>query len=271
MMRSVCFFLVGFILSLWTTEVVAEAENRIRAKNEKELAYLKKHPAVQQMLKDLPANYQIEPKIHYTWSDDERRPLPRLIALVPLNPNGKPDGAAHYFGGEERVVPFKNGQKEGTEKSFSLVKQERRLVSETPWKSGKIHGMKKVYHPSNRKLYMEVPYEKGQRQGMEKTYDLPGRLIKTTPYKDNKNHGKVVEYYAGTKQAKKVIPFRSGKVHGVVREYYEDGKLKRELPAQDDRFHGIEKAFDEKGQPTRIRYWLDDEIVTKEEYIRQTN
>jgi antitoxin component YwqK of YwqJK toxin-antitoxin module len=266
-MPSVCISIAGFICGLCTVE----AENRISAKNNEELAYLTKHPAVQQMLKGLPTNYKIEPKIQYIWSDDEGKPLPHLISLVPLNPKGKPDGAARYFGGEERIVPFRNGKKEGTEKSFSLAERERRLVSETPWKRGKIHGMKKVYHRSNSKLYMEVTYEKGQRQGMEKTYDLPGRLIKATPYKDNKTHGKVIEYHAGTKQAKKVIPFRSGKVHGVVCEYYEDGSLKRELPAQDDRFHGIEKAFDEKGQPTRTRYWLDDEIVSKEEFQKQTN
>ncbi|MDA1137032.1 MAG: hypothetical protein O3B01_00495 [Planctomycetota bacterium] len=260
-------FLSGCVLCM----SAAVAETRIRAEDEKDLEFLTKHPEVKKMLEEIPANYLVEPKVLYTWSDDEGKPIPRLISLVPLNPVGKPDGNAHYFGVEERIVPFRNGQKEGTEKSYMVVGREHRVVSETPWKNGKIDGVKKVFHRANDKLYMEVSYEDGQRQGVEKTYDLPGRLIKTTPYKDDRPHGEVVEYYAGTNQSKKVIPFRNGKVHGVVREFYENGTLKRELPAQDDRFHGIEKAYDEKGQLTRTRYWLDDEIVSKEKYSRQTN
>jgi antitoxin component YwqK of YwqJK toxin-antitoxin module len=103
---------------------------------------------------------------------------------------------------------------------------------------------------------------------LAKTYDLPGRLVKVTPYRDDKTDGKVVEYYPSTEREKKVIPFRQGKVHGLVLEYYEDGTRKHELPALDDHFHGVEKEYDEKGQLIRTRYWLDDELVTKEDYVK---
>jgi antitoxin component YwqK of YwqJK toxin-antitoxin module len=111
-------------------------------------------------------------------------------------------------------------------------------------------------------------YAGGQRQGVAKTYDLPGRLVKVTPYRNDKTDGKVVEYCPGTEREKKVIPFRQGRAHELVLEYYEDGTRKHELPAQDDRFHGVEKEYDEKGQLVRTRYWLDDEVVTKEDYVK---
>jgi len=272
--------LIASVAALWAAGAIAEAEkgasqenpaeSRICADNEEVLAFLRKHPAVREMLKSLPETHKVKPTVRYAWSDDEEKRFPQLIALTPLGPDGKPDGTAHHFGADHRTVPYRNGLKHGTETAHKIVgrRRERRLVSETPWVKGKIHGIKKVYHLPNGKPHMEVLYEKGRRQGEAKTYDLPGRLVKVTPYKNDKTHGKVVEYYPGTQQQKKAIPFRKGKVHGVVFEYYEDGTLKRELPARNDRFHGIEKAYDEKGQITRTRYWLDDDVVTKGEYLK---
>ena len=279
-MRSSHFCLIVLVLGLWPASAMAErakgtdgdgtTKNRICADDEKELDYVRKHPAVRKMLLELPATHKVKPKVRYIWSDDEEKPLPRLISLTPLGPKGKPDGPEQHFGSEHRTVPYRNGLKHGTEAAHKIVgrRNERRLVSETPWVKGKIHGVKKVYHLPNGKLHMEVLYEKGRRQGEAKTYDLPGRLVKVTPYKNDKTHGEVIEYYPGTEQKKKVIPFRKGKVHGTVFEYHEDGSLKRELPARNDCFHGMEKAYDEKGVITRTRYWLDDEVVMKEEYFR---
>jgi len=274
-------FLTVFAVSLWAA-AIAEAEkgaaegsvakDRICIDDEEVLAYLVKHPAVREMLEKLPEHYKVKPQIRYRWSDDELKHFPQLIALTPLGPDGKPDGTERHFGAEVRTVPYQRGLKHGVEMIYVPTNRGtgRRLLSETPWNKGKLHGIKKVYHPPNGKLHMEVPYENGLRQGVAKTYDLPGRLVKVTPYKKDKAHGKVIEYYAGTEQEKKVIPFRKGKVHGVVFEYHEDGTLKRELPARDDRFHGIEKAYDEKGQLTRTRYWLDDDIVGKDDYFKAT-
>ena len=281
-MHSFRFGLTVFVIGLWHAGAIAEegkaagedgaAKSRICSDDEKELDFLRKHPAVRKMLQELPATHKVKPKVRYIWSDDEEKPLPRLLSLTPLGPKGKPDGAEQHYGSEHRTVPYRSGLKHGTETAHKIVgrRRERRLVSETPWVKGKIHGVKKVYHLPNGKLHMEVLYEKGRRQGEAKTYDLPGRLVKVTPYKNDKTHGEVTEYYPGTEQKKKVIPFRKGKVHGTVFEYYEDGSLKRELPGRDDCFHGIEKAYDEKGQITRTRYWLDDDVVTKEEYLKAT-
>ena len=281
-MLSLRVSLIVCAVGLWAAGAMAEADktagdkraagNRICTDNKEELAYLLSLPAVREMLKELPESHRVKPQIKYKWSDDERRHYPQLIALTPLGPDGKPDGTERHFGTEERFVPYHRGRKHGTEMAYSLSGGDgkRRLVNETPWKKGKIHGTKKVYHPRNGKLHMEVPCENGRRQGEAKTYDLPGRLVKVTPYKNDKTHGKVIEYFPGTEQEKKVIPFRRGKVHGVVFEYYEDGSLKRELPARDDHFHGIEKAYDEKGQLIRTRYWLDDEIVSKDNYLKAT-
>jgi len=262
-------------IGLWAA-AIAEAEkgaaegsvakDRICTDDKEVLAYLVKHPAVREMLQKLPESHKVRPRIRYRWSDDNLKHFPVLVALTPLGPNGKPDGTERHFGAEVRTVPYERGLKHGTE----VTRRGGRVLSETPWKKGKLHGIKKVYHPPNGKLHMEVPYENGLRQGVAKTYDLPGRLVKVTPYRKDKAHGKVIEYYPGIEQEKKVIPFRKGKVHGVVYEYHEDGTLRRELPARDDRFHGIEKAYDEKGQLTRTRYWLDDDIVSKDDYLKAT-
>ena len=246
-------------------------DSRICADDAEILAYLRKHPAVRKMLGELPETHTVRPKVQYAWSDDEERRFPRLVSLTPLGPDGKPDGDEHHFGTDHRVVPFRLGLRDGTEQIYTVIgRGQRRVVTETPWRKDKIHGVKKAYHRPNGRLHMQVPYENGLRQGVAKTYDLLGRLVKVAPYKDDQAHGKVIEYYPGTEQEKKIVPFRHGEVHGVVLEYYEDGSLKRELPARDDHFHGIEKAYDERGQLVRTRYWLDDEIVDREEYVEAT-
>ncbi len=267
---------VGLVPFTARAETSAEKEgvtdHRICTENQEELVFLRKHPTVRDMLKKLPKDHKIKPNIQYHWSDDEGKQIPRLVALTPVDAEGKPDGEERRFGAEQRIVPYQHGIKHGMERSYGSHGRTRRLLRETPWQKGGIHGVQKVYHLSNGKLYMEVHYKDGRRQGVAKTYDLPGRLVKVTPYRDDKVHGKVIEYYSATGQQKKVIPFHQGKVQGVVYDYYEDGSLKRELPATNDRFNGIEKAYDEKGQLIRTRYWRDDEIVTREELLKaQTN
>jgi len=233
------------------------------------LPLVRGYPQVRKMLEELPPDHRVKPEIEHQWSDDEQERIPRLVSVTPVNAEGKADGEAYYFGAELRVVPYKNGVKDGVEKRYWVPGhgEKGRLVAEIPWKEGHIHGVKRIYHRANGKLQMEVPYKDGRRQGIAKTYDLPGRLVKVTPYVDDRMHGQAVDYYPGTEQEKKVIPFRRGKVHGVVREDYEDGTPKRELPARDDVFHGIEKQYDEKGELVLTRYWLEDDIVSKEEYL----
>lgn len=242
------------------------ADARLVAKDAAELAFLRVEPAVKAMLKDLPADYRLQPDVQYVWSDDEGKPIPHLVGLTPLDAAGKPDGMARRFGGEERRVPYVHGVKEGVEQVFAWHGKEQRLVSETPWVKGVVDGAQKVYHRENGKVMMAVPYVQGRRQGEARTFDLPGRLVKVTPYKDDKPDGAATEFYPGTTQAKKIIPYHAGKVHGVVQEFYEDGKLRRELPTCDDRFHGIEKTYDEHGKLAATRYWLNDEAVSPEQY-----
>jgi antitoxin component YwqK of YwqJK toxin-antitoxin module len=243
---------------------------RIRAEA-KHLPFLRDHPQVREMLKELPHGHRIKPDVRLHWSDDLQKRVPHLLSLTPIGPDGKPDGQARYFGDGLRIVPYKRGAKHGVEKWYSPPRgrnRKRSLVAETPWEDGKIYGVKKVYHRDNGKLRMEIPYEAGLRQGVARTYDLPGHLLKTTPYKDGRIEGKVIEFYPGARQQRKVIPFRGGKVHGLVREYYEDGAIKREIAARNDLFHGVERQFDEAGNLVRQRYWLDDEIVSREEHLR---
>lgn len=273
--RTVCFalFLLVFLAALAVAATEQEessrsAQQRIKAEPQ-HLTRLLRDPRVKKMLKELPADHNIQPEIRYSWSDDEHKRVPKIVALYALGPKGKRDGPSYLFGAGKRVIPYKNGQKDGVERRYRTVRgksSEERLVAEIPWNKGKIDGLKKLYHRANGKLWMKVPFEKGEREGKAEVYDLPGRLQKVIPYKNDEMHGKVIEYYPEKGKKRKVIPFVHGKVEGEICEYFADGKLKRKLPAKDGLFHGVEKQYDEKGELVRTRYWWKDEPVSLEKY-----
>jgi antitoxin component YwqK of YwqJK toxin-antitoxin module len=271
---AVC--LLALAPSRWAVESVKDAPDlkRLVFDDPRAAPFLSTHRNVIERLKALPEGYKLKAEVQFHWSDDEMAQVPCLVSLTPLDADGKPDGEAWYYGSyyPTRMVPYKHGLKDGVETEFIYPENrggERRVISETPWREGKIHGIKKLYYHENGKLRMEIPYENGIRQGEEKAYDLPGRLEKVTPYKDDKIHGDVVEYWTSTGKPKRVVPFRKGIVDGIVREYHENGTLKKEWPVKNDRFHGIEKEYDENGKLIMMRYWIEDEIVSKEEYEKK--
>jgi antitoxin component YwqK of YwqJK toxin-antitoxin module len=272
-------FPVAFLLCMFCASALRAAEGgaapdvsrRIVAEDKPELAFLRSDRRVTEYLKELPEDHKLQPVVTFTWSDDEAKPIPCLVSLTPVDPDGKPDGEARYYDDTfvRRVVPWQHGLKEGVEKECVWPDGGRGgsvTVSETPWRNGKVHGVKKLYHPENGKVSMEVPYADGLRQGVAKSYDLPGRLEKVVPYKDDKADGEVIEYWTATGKPRKIVPFRNGVAQGVVREYHDNGNLKNELPVENDLFQGIEKQYDEKGTLVMTRYWLRDELVSKEQY-----
>lgn len=193
----------------------------------------------------------------------------RIQSLTPVDPQGIPDGEAHFIErwgwATTRIVPYRKGVLDGTEKLFVRERDKYYMQTEIPWKDGKIHGVKKRYHP-NGKVMSEAPYENGIATGSSRFYDLAGRLQKESSFKDGMPEGDMVEYYPLTGKPRKVISYKAGKADGVVREYYDSGKLKREIRVKDDAFQGVERQYDEEGNCTKVRYWLDDQEVSESEF-----
>jgi len=231
---------------------------------------LRNNQTVLAFLKEIPPGYRLKPEVQYGWSEKVQKQILTIVSLTPLDPEGRPDGEARYYSAwyVGRTVPYKHGVKDGIEKEYHYPEGGKAplVVAETPWKDGKIQGVKKLYHHSNGKLRMEVPYVDGLRHGDAKTYDLPGRLEKLEPFDKDRLHGQVIEYWPATGKPKKVIPFNKGVVNGTVVEYFENGKVKKETPVKNDLFDGIETEYDETGAVIQKRYWLEDRLVTKEEY-----
>ncbi|MBI2194493.1 MAG: toxin-antitoxin system YwqK family antitoxin [Planctomycetes bacterium] len=192
-----------------------------------------------------------------------------IKSLTPVDAQGVPDGEAHFIEkfmwGTTRIVPYKKGVIDGTEKLFAREGNAYVLQVEIPWKNGKIDGVKKRYHP-NGKVMSEAPYAAGVATGVSRFYDLAGRLQKESTFKEGKPDGEMVEFYPLTGKQKKIIPYRMGKVDGVVREFHDNGRPKREVPVRDDLFQGIERQFDEEGRCIKVRYWIDDAEVSQGDF-----
>ncbi len=57
-------------------------------------------------------------------------------------------------------------------------------------------------------------------------------------------------------------------MHKVEKTYWDNGKLKTETPYHNNKKHGVEKFWNENGQPWYEIYYLYDKSVSPEEYLR---
>lgn len=253
-------------------------QERAAAEDAAIMAQLDQHAKrrVAEFQKELPEGYRLRPGVSQQFSDDEAKVLTHLLSLTPVGPDGKAEGEARHYAGYGQVgrtVPYRQGLRHGVERRYHFASKgrERRktLVAEIPWESGKIQGLKKLFHKANGKVQMEVPYRDGEQHGLAKQYDLPGRLAATIPYVGGKLHGERIDYWTMTGKRHRLIPFRQGKVHGLVREYHDNGALARERPVRDGLFQGIEKCYDEDGNLSATVFWIEDEKVSKEKYDKQ--
>ncbi|MBI2193033.1 MAG: toxin-antitoxin system YwqK family antitoxin [Planctomycetes bacterium] len=221
--------------------------------------------------KSLPAGYTLRPAFKQEFSQKHEKVVSRLMAVTPVDPDGRADGNELHYEGQNmvRTVPFVQGVKEGVEYRYDVSWEGGRhlqvATAEIPWKQGKIEGVKKLSYPTGQ-IRSETPHANGVPHGVAKEYDLPGKLVKSTPYENGMRHGEMVDYWPSTGKPSRIIPFKSDRIEGVIREFYDSGKLKKELPARGDRFHGVEKHYDEEGKLIKKRFWLDDQEVPEAEF-----
>jgi len=228
---------------------------------------------VQALRKKLPKGYRLKPVVEFEYSVGAGGMRPWLVCLTPIGPDRKPDGIARFYdrrGRLIRTVPYTKGRRNGLERKFHVAGYGRAVkvtvIAEVPWKSGKIVGVKKLYHRPNGKLRMTVPYKDGRQHGLCKQYDLPGALEAVIPYRRGRRHGERIDYNTQTGKVRRIIPYVDDIVDGTVREYWDSGKLRKERPVRKDLFHGIEKRYAEDGQLAGVTYWIDDEKVTEAQF-----
>jgi antitoxin component YwqK of YwqJK toxin-antitoxin module len=202
--------------------------------------------------------------------------------LTPLNAKGEPDGTelqfCDWYRQPVQKVPYKNGQRHGSELVYRIAQEFNAQVNrleekwyvymEVPWENGKVQGTKKTFHP-NGKVASEATYVEGVIAGQSRTYDEEGRVLSVASYKKGKKHGDLTDYWPTNGNVKRVIPYRNGEVNGVAKEFYLSGKVKWERPFEDNVQHGIETHYEEDGAVVRTKYWLKGEEVPKEEFEKR--
>jgi antitoxin component YwqK of YwqJK toxin-antitoxin module len=163
--------------------------------------------------------------------------------------------------GSYRLIPWKHGVRDGVEQEFVG----RKLRAEVPWKDGKMHGTRKSFFADGT-TQSESVYVAGQGNGPMRSWDEDGSLLSEGTLKDGQRHGPFTEYWPGSTQPKRVITYRNGVSHGLVRDYYRSGKIKRERHVIEETLHGTDMSYNETGEIIHARYWLDGDLVTRDEF-----
>jgi len=233
---------------------------------------------VKVVLKELPEGYKVRVKKRHHYDSGNHRSFYAAEVITPLNPEGKPDGIELHFSDwyqqASRKVPYKNGVMEGTEQQFLItqvwndegkrIENKWYLLAEVPWKNGHLEGKKKTFH-SNGKLASQADYVNGQVSGESRSFDEDGNLTRLARYKNGEKDGEMIDYWPNGKP-RRVVPYRLGKVEGMAKEFYLSGPIKWERPFKNNLQDGTEKHYEEDGTPTKVKYWVDGKVVSKEEF-----
>ena len=115
------------------------------------------------------------------------------------------------------------------------------LRRETPFKNGDKEGMQKTYY-KNGNLALETPYKNDKREIMLKLHDENGKLREIS-YKSSKIEGVEKEYYENG-NLKAEIPFKNDSVNGDIKLYTKDGKLLALIKVENQFING--KCFNNK-------------------------
>jgi antitoxin component YwqK of YwqJK toxin-antitoxin module len=252
------------ITSLFATPLLSEDFSQADLTNRLE-GFAKRH--IEEFQKSLPKGYTFRPFLSQRWSDDAQKVIGILLALTPLDSQGKPDGEEKRYDSYQlsATVPYVKGIKHGLEKRYLTGRNAPRkgliVTAEIPWEQGKILGAKRLYH-DNGKLRLEVVFKPAGRDGRSQEFDLNGRLVKSTNYKAGMRDGVVTEYWSLTGKPLRTMEYQNGVLQGVVKEFYDSGILKKEVQVMAGEFHGVEKQFDEEGGLTKKKYWWKDDVVS---------
>ena len=121
------------------------------------------------------------------------------------------------------------------------------LVSHTPYKDGKKHGVRMEYGVQDMQISGLAPYKKGVVDGTVYSFVASNLLNKKVPFKNGKPHGLVKTYAISNNQDSGHVvimeePMKDGKLNGVVKIYNKMGDVVAERVFKD----GIEKMPEKK-------------------------
>ena len=91
-------------------------------------------------------------------------------------------GCVEKYDDEYRETPYKNGKKEGIEKSYY---EKGRLAAKIPYKNDEINGIIKLYY-ENGKIAIKASYQNSMLDGLEEYYSEKGKMIAMILYKRGK-------------------------------------------------------------------------------------
>lgn len=106
-----------------------------------------------------------------------------LVKETHFYPNGNP----------REVIPFRNGQVEGTKRTF-LINGEPSTIEE--WSLGALHGKTTVY--KNGDKYAEVPYVNGKKEGVELRFKDGAMIAEAITWERDKIHGPYHTYFGSS-------------------------------------------------------------------------
>lgn len=228
--------------------------------NENDLREIKRHYP-----DGVPEGFRVRMETYLFYSTDRGRHIERTGLVVPINEEGERHGVAIS---RDRRIEYKNDIRHGIEREYSRADGARYLFKKTPWVEGEIHGVLKIFHPDG-SIRTVVEYEKGVRVGEDRSYTSEGNLLEVVSYKDGAMHGNRILYFQDSEVKRRIIPYRDGMVCGVVKEFHPCGRVRRRLPYKNDFLHGIQDEYDEEGNLTLRRYWLEGEMVAEGRFRRE--
>lgn len=228
-----------------------------------------------EMLKDLPAGYQVKVSTTLTINLANRQEMVYINHLVRVTAKGVPDGV-EYGGGAtipNQVIHWRNGRKHGLEQIYEIGFSGDcfGLIREHQWDDGKLSGECRTFAPATGGSYGPTPpptvlqsvttYVNGVQEGDSKSFDAQGRVLRVTPFRQGQRQGVMTDYWPTTGKVKREAPYVAGELEGVVKEYFEDGKLKAEKPFVKGKRHGVERRYQPDGTVALETKWQDDKPV----------
>jgi len=221
---------------------------------------------IQAILAKLPKGHKVRVAFGSIYDPSHGRRRGRMHSLVPIDPNGQPDGVEQFFapwgGSSIRQVPYRHGVKHGVEKIFFWSGGRHHLQREIPWDNGVLQGTKRTFYPDGT-VQSQTECRNGVADGLARTFDKHGKLASECTMRGGKRNGVLKDYWPKTGKVRRIIRYEAGKVVGTMKEYYSNGQLKREVPFKNNAIHGQEKQYAADGTLVRIRQWQAGRFISE--------
>lgn len=148
-----------------------------------------------------------------------------------------------FKGGARYETPYKNGKIEGIKRSYYETGV---LSSEEPYTGDLLHGVAKHYYRSGR-LKTEIPYDMGSKEGLLTEYYMNGRIQDIVLFKNDKMEGLRKAYYENGNRWFEVL-YDNGKEKEDKTYYETSGKLESKWFV-DENGVGVRHYYYENGAP----------------------